>query len=90
MSEQVEGEHLVEARSTPVPVSVVDHDRLWGQCYPSLVVAASERIAQEVLRQHGSCAHVVDEKIEAKVNYATSEYWLEGRFTYILYLHPNG
>ena len=82
------GEQEVQARSASVALSSVEHDQLWADCYPNLLQAASERITQEVLRLHGSCAHVLDEKIEAKTSYATGEYWLEGRFTYVLYVHP--
>lgn len=86
LSEKLEGEHVVEARSQAVPNSA-EHDHLWKLCYESLIAAAAERIEQEVRRLGGSCAHVVDEKIEPKTNHHTGEYWLTGRFLYVMYQH---
>jgi bisphosphoglycerate-independent phosphoglycerate mutase (AlkP superfamily) len=88
LAEQPREEHVVQARSAPVRYSSIDRDQLWGRCYPGLMEAAAHRVAQEVERLHGSCAHIVDEFVEPKINNATDEYWLEGRFTYVLYQHP--
>ena len=54
-----------------------------------LVVRAGARVGQEVVRLHGSCAHVVDEHIEPKVSYERGEAWLAGTFTFVLYRHPS-
>jgi hypothetical protein len=87
MHEQIEGEHVVEARSKAVHRSFGDHDDLWGQCYPDLMKTAAQRITDEVTRLGGSCAHVIDEAVNSKVNEGTSEFWLHGRFTFLMYVH---
>ena len=90
LSEELEGSHEVTAHSDKVHYDWADRDGLWGKCYDSLMAAARARIAQEVDRLHGSCAHVVDEQITSKTSDATGEFWLIGTFTFVLYRHPAG
>jgi len=68
LSEQIEGEHQVEATSELVFNDFAHRTELWNRCYPSLVEQAERRIVQEVQRLGGSCAHVVDEAIKAKLD----------------------
>ena len=87
LSDDAVGEYLVDASSPAVPNTSLGRDELWAHCYDDLMANASERIGQEVLRLHGSCAHVVDEHIEPKVSYERGEAWLAGTFTFVLYRH---
>lgn len=88
LSECVEGEHEVTATSDRVQLDWANRDALWGRCHDSLMASARARITQEVERLHGSCAHVLDESISSRRDEATLEFWLEGRFTFVLYVHP--
>jgi hypothetical protein len=89
LSEEIEGEHEIEANSPAVPYATSPaRDRLWGACYPQLLENAEVRMAQEVVRLGGSCAHVVEEVITAKVDDANAEFSLHGRFRYVMYTHP--
>jgi hypothetical protein len=90
LSEQIEGEHEIEAESPRIPLHTGARELLWGRCYPLLLAAAERRLAQEVERLGGSCAHVVDEVITAKADDASSEFALHGRFRYVMYVHPAG
>jgi hypothetical protein len=90
LSEQVEGEHEVEADSAAIAQEVGGRQQLWGRCYPALLEVAEQRMAQEVRRLGGSCAHVVDEVITARVDDAAGTFALHGRFRYVLYVHPAG
>jgi hypothetical protein len=49
---------------------------------------AQQRLRQEVARLGGHYAHVLDESIDTRRDDATSEAWLHGRFTYVLYRRP--
>ena len=49
---------------------------------------AGARLEQEVLRLGGHYAHVLDESVDSRHDGATSESWLHGRFTYVLYRRP--
>lgn len=82
------GEHVVEAASGRIRHFVMDTDAPWERCYASLVTAARQRIAEEVARLGGDCAHVLGESVESKHDGATGEGWLAGRFTYMLYRVP--
>lgn len=86
LSEAIEGEHVVEADSPHVPLSP-HHDDVWEQCSEPLIAELVHRMEQEVRRQGGSCAHVVDEEVEPHIDYSTSTMWLRGRYTYVMYRH---
>lgn len=88
LSEQIAGEHELIATSEHVHVSWAERDALWGRCYRSLTERAEARLAQEVARLGGSCAHVLDEQVTAKVDDATGAMWLIGVYRYVLYRHP--
>ncbi len=85
-----------EQNAPPAPVSTTqrtsgswaERDALWGRCYRSLTERAEARLAQEVARLGGSCAHVLDEQVTAKVDDATGAMWLIGVYRYVLYRHP--
>ena len=79
------GEHTLEATSHRIPGRIVDRDELWGRCLADLMAHARVRLAQEIVRLQGRCAHVLDESIETRHDNATGETWLCGRFTYMLY-----
>jgi hypothetical protein len=78
-------EHVVEATSSRVPGTLLHRDELWTQCYKDLMTKTAKRLKQEVLRLGGRYAHVLDESIESRYDGGTSESWLDGRFTYMLY-----
>lgn len=82
---EIMGEHMVEAKSAPVPGTLAHRDELWDQCQSDLMGRAGARLGQEVVRLGGRYAHVVDERIDAKHDDITGEAWLHGRFTYMLY-----
>lgn len=90
LSEQIEGEHELTAASDRVPDSWAERDALWGRCYDSLMTHARARLVDEIHRLGGSCAHVVDELIASRHDAATGEFWLQGTFRYVLYVHPPG
>ncbi|MEO8706020.1 MAG: hypothetical protein ABI867_38680 [Kofleriaceae bacterium] len=91
LSEQIEGEHEIEADSPAIHYdSGSARQLLWGACYPMLLDHAEARMVQEVVRLGGSCAHVVDEKITAKVDDASAMFSLHGRFRYVMFTHPAG
>jgi hypothetical protein len=81
-------EHTVEANSSRVPGTIAHRDALWDRCYTELMHDAESRLAQEVGRLGGDCAHVHDEEIEPKHDDAAGQVWLHGRFTYLLYRRP--
>jgi hypothetical protein len=85
---EIEDEHALDATSNRVPLSMTHHDQLWGECRQALTRAVEARLTQEVARQKGLFAHIVDEHVEPKINHASSEYWLEGRYTYLMYIRP--
>jgi hypothetical protein len=78
-------EHTVEATSGHIAGTLVHRDELWDRCYTELMSNAEARLAQEVARLGGDFAHVHDESIDVKHDYAAGEAWLHGRFTYVLY-----
>jgi hypothetical protein len=88
LSEQVEGAHEIEADSPHVEHGDGPRDAMWGTCYRQLMTEAERRIGQEVERLGGSCAHVVDETVTARVDDALGTFWLRGRFRYVMYVHP--
>jgi hypothetical protein len=88
LSEEIEGEHEVEAESPHVHYDFGRREAMWSKCYGLLQEVAEERIRQEVLRLGGSCAHVVDEAITAKTDDAAALFWLRGRFRFVMYVHP--
>lgn len=88
LSEQIEGEHELVATSEHVHASWADRDALWGRCYRSLTERAEARLAQEVERLGGSCAHVLDEQVTSKTDDAAGTMCLVGVYRYVLYRHP--
>jgi hypothetical protein len=86
-AEQI-GEHAVEAVSTRVPSTLSHRDDLWDRCYAELMEAAHARLAQEISRLGGDCAHVLREAVDTRHDDVTGEMWLRGRFTYVLYRLP--
>lgn len=84
------GEHIVEATSARVPGTLVHRDELWNQCYEDLMTQTCIRLAQEVDRLGGHCAHVLNESVDSKHDDVTGEAWLHGRFTYMVYRRPIG
>ncbi len=88
LSEQIEGEHEVDATSPAMHYDFGARDTLWGRCYPLLLEAAEVRIAQEVERLGGSCAHIVDETVTVKLDDAAATFALRGAFRFIMYVHP--
>lgn len=87
LSEQIAGEHEVEAESPRVPYAYDGRQAMWSACYGPLLEEAERRIGQEVQRLDGSCAHVVDEVVTAKIDDAAGTFRLHGRFRYVLYRH---
>ena len=82
------GTHIVEATSARVFAAVLHRDEWWSQCYEDLMTKTATRLEQEILRLGGHYAHVLDESIDTQHDGATSESWLHGRFTYMLYRQP--
>ena len=83
-------EHTVEATSSHVRGTLAHRDELWDQCYRELMAHAESRLAQEVARLGGHCAHVHDESIDPRHDDTAGEAWLHGRFSYMLYRYPQG
>lgn len=86
LAERIVGEQTVEAESQRVP-HTSHEDELWERGAAELEAEASRRIEQELRRVGGSCAHVVEEQVEPKVDYAAGTTWLSGRYTYVVYRH---
>jgi hypothetical protein len=82
------GDHTIEASSERVAGTLTHRDELWNQCYAQLMANTSARLAQEIARLGGDCAHVHDETIEVRHDEAAGETWLHGRFSYMLYRRP--
>jgi hypothetical protein len=78
-------EHTVEATSHRVPDTLAHRDELWDRAKDDLMAQACDRLAEEIARLGGRYAHVLDESIDTRHDPATSEAWLRGRFTYMLY-----
>ncbi len=85
---EVVDEHVVEAVSDRVAGMIERHGELWDSCYALLMTRATARIEQEVTRLGGDYAHVLDEHVDGHRDDATSESWLHGRFSYVLYRRP--
>ena len=83
-------EHVVQARSDVVPYRPGHLEDLNEACLASLRKAAVHRLEQELDRLGGSSAHVTDEEIEAKHDEATTDFSLQGTYTYVLYRAPTG
>ena len=79
------GEHVVEATSARVPGTIAHRDELWDACMTDLMAQTRARLTDEIARLGGHYAHVLDESIDTRRDDATSEAWLHGRFTYMLY-----
>ncbi|MCC6991335.1 MAG: hypothetical protein IT181_20180 [Acidobacteria bacterium] len=82
---EVMDEHVVEAVSARVAGAIEPHGDLWERCHASLIAQVRIRLAQEMARLGGDYAHVVDEHVDSRRDDATSESWLHGRFSYVLY-----
>jgi len=78
-------EHVIEALSDRVAGHIVRHGDLWDRCHETLMAHTAARLEQEIQRLDGDYAHVIDEHIDSRRDDATSESWLHGRFTYVLY-----
>ena len=79
------GEHTIEADSLRVPGVFSHRNDLWDRCERDLTHNVSKRLEQEVRRLGGRCAHVLNERVDAKHDDAADDAWLHGRYTYILY-----
>ena len=88
IDEEIAGEQVVEAASDPIPYVWTERDALWQRCHDSLMRRAHERIEQEVIRLGGSSAHLLEEIIEPKIDHATEQYQLVGRFAFVMYRTP--
>ena len=82
------GEHTIEATSRRVPGTLACRSELWDRCYAELMENAERRLAQEVARLGGDCAHVLGEEITPRYDHAAGEAWLHGRFGFMLYRMP--
>jgi hypothetical protein len=87
VSAELIADHTVEAVSGRVLGTISHRDELWNQCYRELMANASARLVQEMVRLGGDYAHVHDESIQTRHDYASGEAWLRGRFSYMLYRH---
>jgi hypothetical protein len=79
------GEHTIEADSLRVPGVFSHRNDLWDRCERDLTHNVSKRLEQEVRRLGGRCAHVLNERVDAKHDDAADDAWLHGRYTYVLY-----
>jgi hypothetical protein len=82
---ELAGEHTIEANSGRVRSTLSHRDEVWDRCYHELMANTQARLLQEIVRLGGHYAHVYDEAIEPRHDYATGETWLRGRFSYMLY-----
>jgi hypothetical protein len=87
LSEAIEGVHEVEADSPRIRNDLAHRTELWQQCYAPLLAETERRTAQEVARLGGSCAHILEEHVIAKIDDSTGEFWLRGRFCFAMYRH---
>jgi hypothetical protein len=78
-------EHTIEADSARIPGTISHRDELWDECERGLTRELEQRLAGEVDRLGGRCAHVLGEHIEVKHDFVTGQAWLHGRYTYMLY-----
>jgi len=84
----MEGTYEVEAESPRIDYDLTHRSELWKQSYPPLLEAAERRATQELVRLGGSCAHIIDEQIVAKIDDTTGTFWLHGGFRFVMYRHP--
>ena len=82
------GECLIEATSRRVPGTLAHRGELWHHCYEDLMTTASTRVAQEVNRLGGSCAHVLNESADSKHDAVSGQAWLHGSFDCMIYREP--
>ena len=87
---EVMDEHVVEAESERVAGLIERRGELWDRCHASLIARVEARLIQEMTRLGGDYAHVLDEHVDSRRDDATSESWLHGRFTYVLYRAADG
>jgi hypothetical protein len=78
------GEHVMEATSMRVRGDLAHRDELWGRCHDDLMARARDRLAQEIARLGGDCAHVLEESIDSRHDEVAGEAFLHGRFRYLL------
>jgi hypothetical protein len=88
ISAEAMSEHTVEATSGRVPGTLACRDELWCRCQEELMTRARSRLEDEVRRLGGAYAHVLSESIDSKHDDRTSQAWLHGQFTYMLYRRP--
>lgn len=88
LREVIEGTHEIEAESPRIQDDLRHRSELWQRCHAPLLEQAERRVTQELARLGGSCAHIVDEQINSKVDDATGAFWLRGRFRFVMYRHP--
>ena len=86
---EILAEHTAEAVSGRVAGTMAHRDELWDRCYLELITKTEERLAQEVMRLGGDCAHILTESIDVRHDDAVGEAWLHGRFSYMLYRRGN-
>lgn len=82
---EVMDEHVIEAVSDRVAGMIERHGEGWEACHASLMARVSARLEQEIARLGGDYAHVIDEHVESRRDDLTTESWLHGRFSYVLY-----
>jgi hypothetical protein len=87
---EVMDEHVVEAVSDRVPGMIERHGDGWEACHASLMAHVATRLEQEVARLGGDYAHVIDEHVDSRRDDLTTESWLHGRFSYVLYRRGPG
>ncbi len=85
LNAELMSEHTIEAISGRVAGTISHRDELWGRCYEELMGNAHVRLEQEVTRLGGRYAHVHDESIDVRHDNASSETWLHGTFSCMLY-----
>ena len=78
-------EYVLEADSGHATDGLERGVEPWNRCYRELMANAERRLTEEVARLGGEYAHVHDETIVPKHDYAAGEVWLHGRFMYALY-----
>jgi len=82
------GECVIEATSRRVPGTLAHRDELWHECYKDLMTKACIRVAQEVDRLGGNCAHVLNESVDSKHDVVSGQAWLHGSFDCMIYRQP--
>lgn len=87
---EVMDEHVIEAVSDRVSGMIERHGDGWDACHASLMAHVTARLEQEVARLGGDYAHVIDEHVDSRRDDLTTESWLHGRFSYVLYRRGPG